>query len=100
MSRKNRDRMTPDKWLYNIATKLRPWFREAGYVLPGNIEFRCGFTKSRNALGQYWPTGEGQKAPRPLANLTADLHPDERRPYYIFIDPSVTDSVEAAAVLT
>jgi hypothetical protein len=97
---RNRDPMTADRWLFNMTTKLRPVFRRAGYELPGNIECHCGFTRSRNAAGEAHYTGDGQKPPRRLAKLMANVHPDERKPYLIMIDTGVTDSFDAAATLT
>jgi hypothetical protein len=99
MMARNRDPMTADRWLYNMTTKLRPVFRRAGYDLPGNIEVHCGATWSKRAAGEVINSGKGQQAPRPLAKLTADIHPDERRPYMIQIDLAVTDSFEAAQIL-
>src|SRR4051794_8329417 len=64
MSKKRR--MTPDRWLYLLATNLRPYFRDAGYPLPPNIELRCGFPESRRAAGSAYH-GSQHRRKRALA---------------------------------
>src|ERR1044071_8135036 len=71
--------MTADRWLFNMATKLRPWLRENGYDdLPGNVEYSCGFTRSKHAAAAFYFTGaRGPAAPPRPADQSQDNRPPD-----------------------
>jgi hypothetical protein len=49
---RRRDRRTPDRWLFDMAAMLRPWFKESGLPsITDNIQFRCGHVRSLKHLG-------------------------------------------------
>jgi hypothetical protein len=80
--RHNVERMTPDRWLYDLHAMLRPWFKDAGYPIPPNMALRCGFPKGRKD-GQCW---------RPTAGGAGDVHT-------IFVTPYIDAPMEVAAVV-
>jgi hypothetical protein len=49
----HRDRMTPDRWLYDMAAMLRPWLRANGLPpVPDTFQFRCAHDGGRQAFGR------------------------------------------------
>jgi hypothetical protein len=81
--RRNVERMTPDRWLYDLHSMLRPWFSDAGYPIPASMALRCGYPKHKRADGQCF---------RDTADGADDVHT-------IFIAPYLDDPMEVAAVV-
>ena len=76
---------TREQWLNHLAQLLQPHFARAGFPLPPNIRFSCGWPGAgdrRTREGECWHT-----------SASAD------RSFEIFVSPSVSDPLHVADIL-
>jgi hypothetical protein len=67
------------KWLEQLVTDLRPWFKKAGYEIPANVRVSIGWPRGSHgrgkAIGQCWD-----------ALASTDKH------HEVFVSPALLDS--------
>lgn len=74
-----------EEWLKHLAHLLAPTFTAAGYTIPANIRFSCGWPgggSRQTRIGECWH-----------CRASADGH------FEIFISPSISDPLQVGAIL-
>lgn len=79
---------TREEWLTRCATLLRPTLERAGYAVPENIKFTCGFpsrsalSRRRRRIGECW-----------------DASASAGHTFEIFISPTLSGPLDVAATV-
>lgn len=77
-----------EDWLARCTEKLQPVFKQAGYSIPDNVKYTCGFpsrsalSRKRRRIGECW-----------------DARASAGETFEIFISPVLSDPLEVAATL-
>jgi hypothetical protein len=78
------DHMTPDRWLYDLHMALRPWFRDAGYPVPGRVSLHMGFPKGARRTGESWHL--------------LDIEKGQMR-HRVFVAPTLDDPIDVGNIV-
>lgn len=80
--------MTREEWLIKLMGKLRPWFKDAGHVIPEKVRISVGWPKGVRGSKKFMVRGQCWRR-----ELSTDGHSE------IFITPQIDDGFEVAIVL-